>query len=67
MKRQRRVTCRISVQLPPELIEEIETLARFRHCSRQAQLEYLIRAGLEATREFQGGLPVAPYPPLRKG
>lgn len=55
-----------TVRLPPELLAEVDTLARAQLRTRQAQIEYLIRAGLEATREYHGGLPAAPYPPLRK-
>jgi predicted transcriptional regulator len=55
-----------TIRLPPDLLEQVDTLARLQLRTRQAQIEHLIRAGLEATRETQGGRQVVPYPPLRR-
>lgn len=49
----------IIISLPPELLEEIERLAKEEERTRRAQVRYLLRLGLEVAKARRQGLPGA--------
>ena len=49
----------IIISLPPDLLEEIERLAKEEERTRRAQVRYLLRLGLEVAKARRQGLPGA--------